>query len=340
MLSFFQTPLVQIANGPFARSRIDKTFSWSGSLALDIEWPGRMRFAITTSVETKPGTIADYTPKRTRHVIPVPAFEEVVVGDQQLSSNDDQTLHPPRVQLADMDEFDFDRAASAFPDISLDGEGDVPSVPAATSAGFSFDDFGSPPRASFTDVKVTGDDEIEQFENQFPDIDVRKSLSPPPAITSRPTFGAAPPFAPRPQPSALSTTPILNQPLDEDEPEVWRERQAADIKARDEASKAKRQETISRAERAIDQFYEEHAAKKERSISENKDAEADYLESLRSSLTKGTTWERICEIIELQNSQSKTVARTGPGTTDLSRFKEVLLRLKREGDSAPGAAGY
>lgn len=72
----------------------------------------------------------------------------------------------------------------------------------------------------------------------------------------------------------------------------------------------------------------------------NRDQEADYLENLQSSLTKGTTWERICNTIELQNSQSKTIARTGPGTTDLTRFKEVLLRLKREGDSAPGAAGY
>lgn len=73
------------------------------------------------------------------------------------------------------DDIDFDAAASAFPDISLDGEGDVPSYsspPAAqqTSSGFSFDDFGSPPPQN--DVKVTGDDEIEKFEDQFPDIDV------------------------------------------------------------------------------------------------------------------------------------------------------------------------
>lgn len=61
---------------------------------------------------------------------------------------------------------------------------------------------------------------------------------------------------------------------------------------------------------------------------------------MTDSLSNGTTWQRICDLIELQNSQSKTVARAGPGTTDLTRFKEVLLRLKREGDAAPGAAGY
>ena len=112
-----------------------------------------------------------------------------------------------------------------------------------------------------------------------------------PLPSSQPTFGAIPPFAPRPQPSALSSTPILTQHIEEDEPEViryvyypscdghiiipqtireWRERQAEEIRARDEASKAKRQETISKAERAIDQFYEEYNTKKERNILENK----------------------------------------------------------------------
>lgn len=42
-----------------------------------------------------------------------------------------------------------------------------------------------------------------------------------PPVT-KPTFGAAPPFAPRPQPSALSATPILTQQIDAEEPEVIR----------------------------------------------------------------------------------------------------------------------
>ena len=50
----------------------------------------------------------------------------------------------------------------------------------------------------------------------------------------------------------------------------WREKQEEAIKARDDASKAKRQETIAKAERAIDAFYEDYARKKERNIRENK----------------------------------------------------------------------
>ena len=71
-----------------------------------------------------------------------------------------------------------------------------------------------------------------------------------------------------------------------------------------------------------------------------RNSEAEYLSELSASLSTGTTWERICNLVDLQNSQSKTIARTGAGTTDLARYKEVLLRLKREGDAAPGAGGY
>jgi len=75
------------------------------------------------------------------------------------------------------DEFDFDAAASAFPDISLDGSTEIPSFSAATlggggpiarsTSGFSFDDFDTAPQSA---VKVTGDDEIDKFESEFPEI--------------------------------------------------------------------------------------------------------------------------------------------------------------------------
>lgn len=79
-------------------------------------------------------------------------------------------------QSANSDEIDFDRAASAFPDISLDGTTEFPSAPplaaGRTSGGFSFEDFDTPAPQNNTAVKVTGDDEIDKFESEFPDIDV------------------------------------------------------------------------------------------------------------------------------------------------------------------------
>ena len=78
------------------------------------------------------------------------------------------------------DDIDFDKAASAFPDISLDGSGDIPAVssppaPAAAGGGFSFDtfdSFDSPATPQNSNVKVTGDDVIGKFESEFPDIQV------------------------------------------------------------------------------------------------------------------------------------------------------------------------
>ncbi|CAL1711560.1 unnamed protein product [Somion occarium] len=78
-------------------------------------------------------------------------------------------------------DIDFDSAAAAFPDISLDGTGDIPppiaSIPSTnSSSGFSFEDFGTPPSERTTEVKVTGNDEIEKFESDFPEIEVPQIL--------------------------------------------------------------------------------------------------------------------------------------------------------------------
>jgi hypothetical protein len=70
-------------------------------------------------------------------------------------------------------DIDFDAAASAFPDISLDG--DVPNLPvppnaARTDSGFSFDSFDVPKDDG--NVKITGDDELDQFQSQFPEVEL------------------------------------------------------------------------------------------------------------------------------------------------------------------------
>lgn len=84
-------------------------------------------------------------------------------------------------------EVDFDLAASAFPDLD-DFDGAVPPAASLTNGasvnglGDGFGDFEnvSAPPASFsaplpppsTDVKVTGDEVVEQFESQYPDLDL------------------------------------------------------------------------------------------------------------------------------------------------------------------------
>lgn len=118
---------------------------------------------------------------------------------------------------------------------------------------------------------------------------------------------------------------------------AWREKQAEEIAKRDEASNKRKEEIIAKAERAIDDFYATYNQKKEKQIAQNKEDEAVFVQARDDALAKGTTWERIADLLELQDSRSKTVAR---GSKDISRMKEVLLALKREGDTAPNAAGY
>ncbi len=66
------------------------------------------------------------------------------------------------------------------------------------------------------------------------------------------------------------------------------------------------------AEQDIDKFYAEYNAKKEKNIAANKEAEAKLNEQRTRELAEGTTWNRVTKLLELQNSQSKTIARSGP----------------------------
>lgn len=55
------------------------------------------------------------------------------------------------------------------------------------------------------------------------------------------------------------------------------------------------------------------------------------------ALAQGTTWDRICTLVDLQDSRAKSATKS---TQALSRFREILLALRKEGDTAPGAGGY
>lgn len=101
----------------------------------------------------------------------------------------------------------------------------------------------------------------------------------------------------------------------------WRHAQGDLIARRDAEGERRKAEAVSQAERDIDQFYKEYNAKKEKSIQKNKEVEAEFTEKRNRELAEGTTWDRITKLVELQNSQSKTIAPGGPGSTDLSRFR-------------------
>lgn len=248
------------------------------------------------------------------------------------------------------------------------------SAPAPAQAqGGGFDDFESPPKspeepkpqgmdafpsldepAPTSEVRVTGfgglegDEDREKFESAFPDL----SGEVPQEQTSKPVYNAlAPqpygqsPYAPTQNKSSILPAPTFNNilPTTEEDTEPikeWRAKQQEEIKKRDAEDQKRRDEMSGNAEKWIDGFYEDYNKVKERNIRENKESEAAYLEKLNEGIAKGTSWERVTEMIQLENSQSKTIRPSVPGGSDLARMKEILLALKREGEKAPGAGGF
>lgn len=141
------------------------------------------------------------------------------------------------------------------------------------------------------------------------------------AQTAKPVYDAfaptpygASPYPPTAAPQPRTAASILPPPAfsntlpasEEDTEPIsqWRERQAEEIKRRAGEDKEKREEMANKAEKAIDAFYEDYNKEKERNIRENKENEAKLLEKLNDDIAKGTTWERITDLIGLENSRA------------------------------------
>ncbi|PWN94217.1 hypothetical protein FA10DRAFT_264779 [Acaromyces ingoldii] len=240
---------------------------------------------------------------------------------------------------------DFDAGASQFP--ALDGQEDDLLGGGGSSGGVgSFS--GAPAPAPSQPAPAL--DERDQFERSFPQLEEEEELAPPaapPANAASSNGFMAPPvqsnISKSMTPAPLGVTSDPYHLGDEEEPEpvrAWRETQGEEIARREAAAERRKGETISKAEQDIDNFYAEYNKKKEKNIAQNKKNEAEFLENRSRDLAEGTTWTRVTKLVDLQNSQSKTISRSGPGATDLTRMKEVLLSLRREGETAPGASGY
>ncbi|GAA5902969.1 hypothetical protein JCM6882_009658 [Rhodosporidiobolus microsporus] len=222
---------------------------------------------------------------------------------------------------------DYEQSAAAFPDLDGgdDALGGLGGAPAAAGAGAG---------AVGQQVSVTGDNEFAAFENDYPEIEVPSEQpqtngggfapTPSPIGLNAPAFSQAPP--------SFSSTPAPQEEGESEFIKSWRTKQAEEIARREEAAASKKEETIAKARNAIDNFYKEYNERKEKDIAKNKEDEEKFKSQLSDSLAQGTTWERICTLVDLQDSRSKTTTKS---KQDLARFKEVLLSLKREGENAP-----
>ncbi|KAG0369253.1 clathrin light chain-domain-containing protein [Gamsiella multidivaricata] len=177
------------------------------------------------------------------------------------------------------------------------------------------------------------DDEFGAFHTDFPAIETTDS------VPVSQTFAASIPIQATgvssgfqsPSPS-MTRVPQFKPP---EVPEVvreWREKQAAIVAEKDERSEAKQQETIGAAHEAIDRFYEDYNQKKAKSITENRDKEAEFL-AKRDDVSSGTQWERINR--HLDSSPAAVAAALKAGRRDTSRMRELLRDLEKD-PNAPG----
>ena len=211
-------------------------------------------------------------------------------------------------------------------------------TPDAVTDNFLGEEIAAPAPGAYT-----LDDPVDQFQSSYPPLEEEARAEPLEPAEPAPAPAPAPVPAPAPAPDAPRgpTLSSYNNPEEETEPQrAWRERQADEIARRDAQAERVRAETVSRAELDIDKFYTEYNAQKEKNIKRNKENEARFRDERTRELAEGTTWTRVTKLLDLQNSQSKTIAKGGAGATDLTRMKELYLALRREGETAPGASGY
>ncbi|WFC98937.1 Clathrin light chain [Malassezia yamatoensis] len=270
-------------------------------------------------------------------------------------------------------EHDFEQAAQGFPALddedqfqdSLTGAIDDPVVPARDLPSDSIPtrvdslaEFGSEPEvrpesARANSMKESYEIDAHQdkyqpeqdtgfeaeFEANYPETTQLESGVVPNSSSSAPARDS---YDAQDMTHSNKPTPFSYENLDEESGPVqeWREKQNEEIARRDAHAERLRAEAASKAEQEIDQFYAKYNEEKEKNIRKNKEAEARFLEQKQVELAEGTTWTRITKLLDLQNSQSRTIAKTHPGSSNLNRMKELYLSLRREGETAPGAAGY
>ncbi|KAG0293042.1 hypothetical protein BGZ97_005432 [Linnemannia gamsii] len=175
-------------------------------------------------------------------------------------------------------------------------------------------------------------DEFGAFHSDFPEIETESAPVSQTFAASIPiqATGASAGFR-SPSPT-MSRAPQFRAPEVPEVVKEWREKQSVIIAEKDEKSEAKRQQTIGAAHEAIDRFYEDYNQKKAKSITENRDKEAEFL-AKRDDVSSGTQWERINR--HLDSSPAAVTAALKAGRRDTSRMRELLRDLEKD-PSAPG----
>ncbi|KAI9178970.1 Clathrin light chain [Blastocladiella emersonii ATCC 22665] len=279
------------------------------------------------------------------------ARERAILGDDAAFVTGDMTgttAAPAPVDFPDM---------SAFPPVDAFGDSaaaplaaPVPTMASAVPADF----FGAPLPS----------------DSPAP-IGVGAAVPLPSSPAPQPVFGIADsnPFG-----GAISPTPVSTSTtgfgmgggmgggdFESEAQRAWRESFQQTIAERDAAEARAKQETVAKAKADIDKFYEEYNAKREKALAESKALQDRMLSDINDTQS-GTFWERVLKQIEVasagsaaeggdgvkggkagklaSNASAATAAKKpadAPKQKDVTRFKQVLLSLKADKATAPGA---
>ncbi|KAI1750078.1 clathrin light chain [Xylaria castorea] len=177
--------------------------------------------------------------------------------------------------------------------------------------------------ADTSDDLLGGDDSTDnaQFESHFPDLASNEQAGP--GITG---------------PSVSYNSGYGAYAEEEQEAEVikeWREKRDAANAKRAEEFAAQRAETIKEAQQNIDEFYENYNNKKDKTITQTRKDEEQFLASRDDTTSGGTSWERIAKLVDVSGKGQQGGA-SGSGK---ERFRELLTTLRKD-EKAPGAEGY
>ncbi|KAI8070986.1 clathrin light chain [Gongronella butleri] len=138
-------------------------------------------------------------------------------------------------------------------------------------------------------------------------------------------------FPPAPEtPGDTEQSINASPPMPEEDPETvrqWKSKQEGLLKARDEASEIKREDTIQQARRDIDKFYEDYNDKKQLAIEQNRQKEQAIEDKREAIQASANIWDRVIE--ECAFDARKEAKR------DTSRMKEIMQALKKV-DNPPG----
>ena len=175
------------------------------------------------------------------------------------------------------------------------------------------------------DALEGSDDEINDFKEQFPDVEDTKADEEEESETDDKGFedDVNTGFSSNASESIEDSKPIKE----------WKERRDLEISERENANSKKKEGIISKAQETIDDFYENYNNKKEKHSKDILKEQEEFLEKRDGFLKNGTLWDRVNELVE------EVGELPDDGNRDKTRFKKLLGKLKGK-ENAPGAGGY